>query len=107
MRSSQGVVGQFYFDADADKLFDSVSFAFTIDGKKYFSYPAKGDFAKSVGKDGFTHYRYIGQLNYLIDADGKVLDYTALAKGIANLELVVAQETKTMVQASLVILPAE
>jgi RNA polymerase sigma-70 factor (ECF subfamily) len=107
VRSSQGVVGQFYFDADAEKLFDTVSFTFTIDGKKYFSYPAKADFAKSVGKDGFTRYRYIGQLNYLIDADGKVLDYTALAKGIANLELVVAQETKTLVQAILVILPAE
>lgn len=107
VRSSQGVVGQFYFDANAEKLFDTVSFTFTIDGKKYFSYPAKADFAKSVSKDGFVYYRYIGQLNYLIDADGKVLDYTAVAKGIANLELIVAQESKALVQASLVILPAE
>ncbi len=105
--SSQGVTGSFYFDADAEKLFDTVAFTFVIEGKKYFSYPAKADFAKSVGKDGFTRFRYIGQLNYLIDAEGKVLDYTALAKGIANLELVVDQASKSLVEAILVILPAE
>jgi RNA polymerase sigma-70 factor (ECF subfamily) len=106
VKSSQGVIGQFFFDADADKMFDTVSFTFYIDGKKYTSYPAKADFAKSVNKSGLVYYRYIGQLNYLIDEDGKVLDYTALAKGIANLELVVHQESKQLLEATLVILPA-
>jgi RNA polymerase sigma-70 factor (ECF subfamily) len=103
--SSQGVVGQFFFDADAEKPFDSVVFTLVIDGKKYLAYPAKSDFAQAKGKDGAVRYRYIGQLNYVTDSAGNVFDYTKLALGLANLDLVVIDNKVS--SATLTILPAD
>jgi RNA polymerase sigma-70 factor (ECF subfamily) len=105
--SSQGVVGKFFFDSDAEKPFDSLTFTFEIDGKKYIAYPAKADFARSKGKDGSIRFRFIGQLNYVTDAAGNVYDYTKLALGLANLDLLVSEDSKDLISAALAILPAD
>ena len=104
--SSQGVEGSFFFDSDAEKPFDSLSFEFNLDGKKYFAYAAKADFAKSRGVDGLVRYRYIGQLNYVTDAQGNVYDFTKLAFGLANLDLLVSEDLKELLKVTLVLLPA-
>jgi RNA polymerase sigma-70 factor (ECF subfamily) len=104
--SSQGVEGSFFFDSDAEKPFDSLTFELEIEGKKYSAYASKGDFAKSRGANGLVRYRYIGQLNYVTDVQGNVYDFTKLAFGLANLDLLVSEDLKELLKVTLVLLPA-
>ena len=105
--SSQGLVADFTFDANANTPFGDVLFTIDVDGQQYQAYPDKFEFYKVTDKQGLDHYIYYGSLAYVFDEDGKVWSDSELAKGTARLELVIDADRKSLKQSVLTVLPKE
>jgi RNA polymerase sigma-70 factor (ECF subfamily) len=105
--SSQKIVANFDFNAQAEEPFKNVVFTIEIDGKQYTAYPDKSDFYVVTDKQSFKHFIFYGSLAYVFDEKGKVWSNSELAKGTARLELVLEADHTTVKDQVLTILPKE
>ncbi len=102
--SSNGVIADFSFAAEANAPFSDVMFTFDIEGKRLFAYPDKFDLVVAIDKKGLEHYVYYGSLRYLFDDEGVVWDKSRLAKATARLELIIDTKLRSLDSSTLTVL---
>jgi RNA polymerase sigma-70 factor (ECF subfamily) len=103
--SSQKIVANFDFSAQAGAPFKNVVFTIEIDGKQYTAYPDKSEFFALTDKQGLQRFIYFGSMSYVFDERGKVWNETDLAKATARLELVMESDGNSVKDQILTILP--
>jgi RNA polymerase sigma-70 factor (ECF subfamily) len=103
--SSNGIIADFTFDANAAEPFGDVLFRIDVDGKQYIGYPYKSNVVHVTDKDGRDHYVFFGDLDYLFDEDGKVWSESEVAQGTARLEMIVEKDGRSLNSSVLVVMP--
>lgn len=105
--SSQGLVADFSFDANAEIPFSDVVFTIDVKGKQYQAYPDKSEFVVVTDKSGLDHFVFYGSLAYIFDENGKVWSESELGKGTARLELVVGSDRLAINESILTVMPKD